>query len=1003
MTIPIPDFWRLLIESQLLPAEECQRLGQQFGHVKGAAAQGNARTLSEWLVSQNVISRYQATILLGGRAGPFAYGDYKIYDRIDGGPLAGQFKAVHATTGHPVCLKFFAGETVADANRWASTANRAIGHLGLNHPHWWRGFELADLDQYKFFAVADVSGQFVSQRLQNGQRIDHAQACRFAYQAALALSRAHEAGFTHGDVRPENIVIDGQNRAVLWCDPATPLAGFASASDDAATAARADYAAPELGVAGNSPNALTDVYALGCTLYHMLAGEPPFAGGSVSQKMQRHASEAIQPLAQFGVPEPVTKVVAFMMAKNAGVRYQTASQAADQLGQFLPSDQRQPIVTPARPTLAAYEQHLKQKPKPTPRPISQVNTQSTQPSVPLVVPVTTSGEAASGGTPATVTAAKQSAVTSPSASDRFKNKKPITKNLPLMITLGAGAAFLLTVCVIGVLPLLGIGFAVANLTSDDGTEAAADEGSADDGATTDGDSPDGNSTDGSEPADGTDDGSAADGATTGGEDDGPRFNVVAVDDGNSLWAPPTMGDPVEMVFVPSAARMYLIARPADILASGHGRNALKALGPDFASWRQQWERDAGVTFDEVEQLIVGVHPNNSQMPRFSYTVTLKNRLDMKTRWGNPAAGANNVFPVAGRKAWLAPGGDGRVFVLGAGDEIDELAALGVPRPKAQVDPYFNQLLKASDAEQHFIALVDPQFLYTDGRDMFRGPYEKLIEPLQWFFGDDTKAMITTSFTDDFYGELRLYSRLQKTPADMRNEYGGRIRELPARVRNYMVELDPPTYWRNLYLSIPDMVSVTTAQTRSGIEGEETVFNFALPGQAAPNLIAAAELSIATAPGATFNPPNTGGTPTSKPDPKTLDEVLAASVDLGFPQQSLEFSMRDLVAAVKDEYPSLPVDFQIKILGADLQKDGITRNQQIRDVNVKDTPVSEILTQLVRKANPVTTVTDASEVDQKLVWLIGPDPDDASKKIVLITTRTAAGEKNWTLPAVFQPK
>ena len=114
-------------------------------------------------------------------------------------------------------------------------------------------------------------------------------------------------------------------------------------------------------------------------------------------------------------------------------------------------------------------------------------------------------------------------------------------------------------------------------------------------------------------------------------------------------------------------------------------------------------------------------------------------------------------------------------------------------------------------------------------------------------------------------------------------------------------------------------------------------------------------------------------------------------------------MRDLVAAVKEEYTQLPFDFQIKIIGGDLQKEGITRNQQIRDFDAQATPVRDILTQLVRKANPVTTVTSPDEVDQKLVWLIGPDPDDASKKIVLITTRSAAAEKNLTLPAVFLHK
>jgi len=66
-------------------------------------------------------------------------------------------------------------------------------------------------------------------------------------------------------------------------------------------------------------------------------------------------------------------------------------------------------------------------------------------------------------------------------------------------------------------------------------------------------------------------------------------------------------------------------------------------------------------------------------------------------------------------------------------------------------------------------------------------------------------------------------------------------------------------------------------------------------------------------------------------------------------------------------------------------------------------VADILTALVRKANPITTVQDPSELDQKLIWVIGPDPDQPATKIVLITTRAAAAERNYVLPPPFVPK
>ena len=115
-------------------------------------------------------------------------------------------------------------------------------------------------------------------------------------------------------------------------------------------------------------------------------------------------------------------------------------------------------------------------------------------------------------------------------------------------------------------------------------------------------------------------------------------------------------------------------------------------------------------------------------------------------------------------------------------------------------------------------------------------------------------------------------------------------------------------------------------------------------------------------------------------------------------------MRDLAEDVRTNLlKGATVDFQIKIIGDDLKLDGITRNQSIRDFKQESKTVAEVLTALVRKANPVTTVKDPSEVDQKLLWVVGPHPDDAKKSIILITTRQMAEKKKYTLPDVFKVK
>ena len=85
----------------------------------------------------------------------------------------------------------------------------------------------------------------------------------------------------------------------------------------------------------------------------------------------------------------------------------------------------------------------------------------------------------------------------------------------------------------------------------------------------------------------------------------------------------------------------------------------------------------------------------------------------------------------------------------------------------------------------------------------------------------------------------------------------------------------------------------------------------------------------------------------------------------------------------------------------MREEGITRNQQIKDFHRDRQTVAELLTGLVMKANPVTTVEAPTEPDQKLIWVVAADPDNPSQRTVLVTTRRAAQQRGYELPRVFQ--
>ncbi len=327
------------------------------------------------------------------------------------------------------------------------------------------------------------------------------------------------------------------------------------------------------------------------------------------------------------------------------------------------------------------------------------------------------------------------------------------------------------------------------------------------------------------------------------------------------------------------------------------------------------------------------------------------------------------------------------------------AAAGAP---PAVFREIERLRRMTDDQRHFSLLFFPQFLFNDdGGPLFAGERAKVRQPLAWLLGDHVQAASASGyFGDEFYFELRMRASLDKEPHALAMELKDRLDKIPGLLEDYFVTLNPPPYWKKLAFRYPAMIRELHNQMRTGVDNETAMVNSVLPAAAAHNLVLGGELLVSTTPGQAVA---SAGPATSGSGPKSIAEALQVKTSFSFAQQSLEFAMIELQDDVKNNLKGAPFEFAIKIIGDDLKLDGITRNQSIRDFKQENQTVADILTALVRKANPVTTVKDPSEVDQKLVWLIGPDPDNPGKQVVLITTRNAAKAKKYTLPPVFVAK
>lgn len=225
----------------------------------------------------------------------------------------------------------------------------------LNHPNIVTAHSAPRVGELLVLAMEYVDGQNLAQIVAESGPLPIEQAACCAYQAALGLQHAHERGMVHRDIKPGNLMLAGAGMG-----PMVKILDFGLAKATSETGS-ADgeltqsgqilgtpaYLAPEQSLDAARADIRADIYSLGCMLYFLLVGRPPFEAGSVYEVMHAHHHVQAPPLDRLrpDVPKPLAAVVAKMMAKDPAARYATPAEVARELGPFVDP---QALVGPAR-------------------------------------------------------------------------------------------------------------------------------------------------------------------------------------------------------------------------------------------------------------------------------------------------------------------------------------------------------------------------------------------------------------------------------------------------------------------------------------------------------------------------------------------------------------------------------------------------------------------------------------------------------------------------------
>jgi Tol biopolymer transport system component len=205
----------------------------------------------------------------------------------------------------------------------------------LQHPHILPVFDSGESAGRLWFTMPYVDGESLRERLSRTPPLSVADAVRIAREAAQALEYAHRQGVVHRDIKPENILLS-RDGSTLVAD--FGIARSAKSGSDRITSAGAvmgtpSYMSPEQAGADAEVDGRSDIYSLGCVLYEMVAGHPPFTGATPHAVVARHLTEPPPPLRTAGrsVPPPLERAILKAMAKAPADRFGSAAEFASAL------------------------------------------------------------------------------------------------------------------------------------------------------------------------------------------------------------------------------------------------------------------------------------------------------------------------------------------------------------------------------------------------------------------------------------------------------------------------------------------------------------------------------------------------------------------------------------------------------------------------------------------------------------------------------------------------
>ena len=316
------------------------------------AVMDDGERLAERLIEAKILTRWQCDNLLQGKYKAFLLGRYKLKSLLGSGGMSSVYLGEHTMMHCLRAIKVLPQSRVEDSSYLARFRQEAVAAAKLNHPNIVQAFDIDQEGKHHFIVMEYVEGHDLQSLVKDQGPLDYDVAANYIRQAAEGLGYAHESGLIHRDIKPANLLVDPRGTVKLldlglarFVDEKTPSLTIAHDENVLGTA---DYLAPEQAVDSHGVDYRADIYSLGCTLYFVLTGHPPFPGKDVAWRIYMRQHKAPRSIYEDrpDAPQALVELCGRMMAKTPEARFQSAKGGQRSGRPGSPRDRATPAALP---------------------------------------------------------------------------------------------------------------------------------------------------------------------------------------------------------------------------------------------------------------------------------------------------------------------------------------------------------------------------------------------------------------------------------------------------------------------------------------------------------------------------------------------------------------------------------------------------------------------------------------------------------------------------------